>query len=95
MNPNDRRLRQHHSESVGEPRPNDPELSRPGGGRRRGVRFITTLGRCSVCLSRDGDFHVRTGFEADLLALFIRQRVVDAYFSIKMIPAFNGYLCFF
>jgi len=46
------------------------------------VRFITGFGRGFVCLGRDGDFHVRTGFEADLLTLFIRQRVVDAYFSI-------------
>jgi hypothetical protein len=59
------------------------------------VRFSTALGHCSVCLSRDGDFDVRTGLEAYLLTLFIRQRVVDAYFSIQMIPAFNGYLCFF
>ena len=46
------------------------------------MRFITGFGRGFVCLGRDGDFHVRTGFEADLLTLFIRQRVVDAYFSI-------------
>jgi hypothetical protein len=47
------------------------------------VRFITVFGRGFVCLGCDGDFHGRTGFEADLLTLFIRQRVVDAYFDIN------------
>jgi len=50
---------------------------------------------CSLCLSLDGDFHVRTRFEAYFRTLFIRQGVFDAYFSIQMIPAFNGYLRFF
>jgi hypothetical protein len=64
--------------------------------RGSGGRFIATiLKRCSLGLSLDGDFYVRTLFEAYFLALVIRQGVVDAYFSIQMIPAFNGYLCLF
>src|SRR5579859_2514017 len=53
------------------------------------------LGGCVFRIGFDGDFHVRTLFEAYFLALVIRQGVVDAYFSIQMIPAFNGYLCLF
>ncbi len=70
-------------------------LSRASGRRRRAVRYIVTLGRRILCLGLDGDFHVCTRFEADFLTLFIRERVVDAYFPIQMIRALNGYLSFF
>ncbi len=67
-------------------------VARRGGGGR----FIATiLKRCSLGLSLDGDFYVRTSFEAYFLTVVIRQGIVNAYFSIQMIPAFNRYLCLF
>ena len=49
------------------------------------------LRRCGIGLSLDGDFHVRPWFKAYFLALVIRQGIVNSYFSIQMIPAFDGY----
>jgi hypothetical protein len=52
------------------------------------------LGSCSLWLRFHGDFHLHTRFEAYLLAVFVRQRVFDAYLSIQIIGAFNGDLRF-
>jgi len=38
---------------------------------------------------------VRAWFKAYFLALVIRHGIVNSYFSIQMILAFNGYLCLF
>lgn len=64
---------------------------------RRSCGSLVTiiLGRCSIRFSGDCELHVRAWFEAHFLALFIGQGVVDAYFSIEMIAAFNGDLRFF
>src|SRR5579863_2443946 len=45
------------------------------------------LRRCGIGLSLDGDFHVCPLFKAHFLPFIIRQGIVDAYFSIQMIPA--------
>jgi hypothetical protein len=52
--------------------------------RRGGMRFSITLGRCSLGLSLDGDFHVRACLKAYFLTLVIRQGIVDAYFSRRL-----------
>jgi hypothetical protein len=58
--------------------------------RRSYTRVI--LGGCG--LGFDGDLHLRTRFEAYLVAVFVRQSVVNSYFPIQMIRSFHGDLCF-
>jgi hypothetical protein len=66
--------------------PGSKETDRTTRPRRSGIRFSITLGCCSRCFIRYGDFQVRTWFETCFLALFIRQDIVDAYVLAQMIP---------
>jgi hypothetical protein len=70
-------------------------LGDPSGRLCRRVRVFTSFWCCVRGFSLDSDLHVRTGFEPYFLTALICQGVVDAYFSIKMIPAFNSDLRFF
>jgi hypothetical protein len=59
------------------------------------VDLFITVDSCVLSIGFNDYLYVRTPLESYLAAVFIRQRVVDPYFAIQMIPPFHGDLCFF